>query len=262
MGHPFFTHDPLKIPTSLPSCCTHVAPDWQEEADGRLVPVLAEADEAKYRSKVSNRKKEETQAGVRSREPMGARDVNMEENQHQYPTQQAARKASHPERSNAPGSRNSSKKFEIFGDDPEEQNSQRRRSSTPHSQHDHQNQFNNMKDRKPRGLEMTANVGNVQVRDDLLDKVQKFTLQDTPTEADRIDNYQSQSPTSHDVELRALELMHERLRDINARVEASGGPTNFRPISQADVPGAQIWVTRYVDYTSKYGLGFLFSDGR
>ena len=26
--------------------------------------------------------------------------------------------------------------------------------------------------------------------------------------------------------------------------------------------GPTIWVTRYVDYTSKYGLGFLLNDGR
>jgi len=61
--------------------------------------------------------------------------------------------------------------------------------------------------------------------------------------------------------MRALEVMYERLRETNAKVEAAGGPTNFKSINQANSPGANLWVTRYVDYTSKYGLGFLFNDG-
>jgi hypothetical protein len=259
MSHAFFTHDPLKIPSSLPSCCTHVAPDWQEDSSGRLVPVLAEADEAKYRSKMgitNSRKNEDMQPAPRSREPLAIKtSQKVEKNQH-YPTQHAARPSSHRSGNNGnkmlPPS-NPSHQFEIYGDMPGHHRSQRRRSSTPLPQQDTRNHFNE---------EVRDNAATHQIGDEISEKINKCSLQETPDQGKRIDNYECESASPVDAELKALEEMHERLRGTNARVEAHGGPSNFKPICQAESPGAQKWVTRYVDYTSKYGLGFLFNDGR
>lgn len=248
MSHPFFTHDPLKIPASLPSCCTHVAPDWQEDRAGRLVPVLAEGDENRYRTRAessSNRKDE--MGRVEQKERL------------QYPTQTLARQPNHnkDEKNNNPSTK--ANKFEIYNDMPERR-SQKHRSSTPFAQHEHQYNFdanNEMRDSKPDTIDF-----DTKTNEELSDKIQKCTLEDRTSDDKRIDGSQSQNSNAYDVELKALEVMYERLRDTNARVEALGGPSNFKPICQSDVPGAHTWVTRYVDYTSKYGLGFLFNDGR
>ena len=46
---------------------------------------------------------------------------------------------------------------------------------------------------------------------------------------------------------------YERIQNVGAKVEC--------PLRGGEVWGANKWVTRYVDYTSKYGLGFLLNDG-
>ncbi len=238
INHPFFTHDPLKIPESLPACCTHVAPDWQEERSGRLVPVLAEADEAKYRSKISSRNDD-----ARKKSGLGQqKDLQEDATQHHYPTQQVSRQPSQGELQSQQVNHPSSK-FEIFDEMP--QTSQRRLSSNPLPQFETKTRYENP----------------TQV-DEISEKMSRCNLQQTPSETRKIDAHLSQLSSPKDNDLRALEIMHDRIRESYERVDANGGPKNFRPIREADDPGAQIWVTRYVDYTSKYGLGFLFNDGR
>jgi len=60
-----------------------------------------------------------------------------------------------------------------------------------------------------------------------------------------------------------LVLMHSRLEEclINYERIQNGGPKVECPLKGGEVWGANKWVTRYVDYTSKYGLGFLLNDG-
>ena len=245
MSHPFFTHDPLKIPSSLPSCCTHVAPDWQEDRSGRLVPVLAEGDEARYGARVesssSNSRKSDTHRNDH-REPQMDRADQVVSRQ-PYPTQKLSnlrenRNAQPPSKVN---------KFDVYND-MSEQRSQKTRNSTPLPQHEQS---------KPDTFDFDSKQN-----EELSNRIQKCTLDDRQTEEKRIDALQSPQANTQDADLKALEVMYERLRDTNAKVEACGGPSNFKPICQSDVPGAKTWVTRYVDYTSKYGLGFLFNDGR
>jgi hypothetical protein len=68
-------------------------------------------------------------------------------------------------------------------------------------------------------------------------------------------------PTDNDAEI--LLLMLERLStvlDVSEQHKFSYSSCQVvKPVSR----GAPIkWITRYVDYTSKYGLGFLMNDGR
>lgn len=66
--------------------------------------------------------------------------------------------------------------------------------------------------------------------------------------------------------LGTLEQMHEMLNHSFSIVESKKNfieQENY-PISALNLPKnpiAKVWVTRYVDYTSKYGLGFLFNTG-
>ena len=57
--------------------------------------------------------------------------------------------------------------------------------------------------------------------------------------------------------------MHARLEECLDNYERiqNGAPKVECPLRGGEVWGANKWVTRYVDYTSKYGLGFLLNDG-
>ncbi len=71
--------------------------------------------------------------------------------------------------------------------------------------------------------------------------------------------------------LGTLETMHEMLNtsfSILSEDPSSKRPTSqavSRPITRSNSaskdPASKVWVVRYVDYTSKYGLGFLFNNG-
>lgn len=57
--------------------------------------------------------------------------------------------------------------------------------------------------------------------------------------------------------------MHHRLDECLTDYERiqHGGAKVECPLKGGEVWGANKWVTRYVDYTAKYGLGFLLNDG-
>lgn len=60
-------------------------------------------------------------------------------------------------------------------------------------------------------------------------------------------------------------ILHQMLANLETVMEVTKSrkgtyhSTSARPVSRG---GPNKWVTRYVDYTSKYGLGFLLNDGR
>lgn len=62
--------------------------------------------------------------------------------------------------------------------------------------------------------------------------------------------------------LGTLETMHDMLNDSVGAIERRGAQSssNQQQLDSKD-PTAKVWVVRYVDYTSKYGLGFLFNTG-
>lgn len=71
------------------------------------------------------------------------------------------------------------------------------------------------------------------------------------------------SPTSTNEDMNELVMMHSRLEECLTNYERiqNGGDKVVCPLKGGEVWGANKWVTRYVDYTSKYGLGFLLNDG-
>lgn len=63
-------------------------------------------------------------------------------------------------------------------------------------------------------------------------------------------------------EVSVLERMHSNLDVCLAnfeRIQNGGGEMEARAIAMVE---ESKWVSRFVDYTSKYGLGFLLNDGR
>lgn len=66
---------------------------------------------------------------------------------------------------------------------------------------------------------------------------------------------------AQDNDMKALEAMHTRLKGAIDNSTTGGGSNEIQSIPPQS-SGVSRWVTRYVDYTSKYGLGFLLNDGR
>jgi hypothetical protein len=85
----------------------------------------------------------------------------------------------------------------------------------------------------------------------------------SPSEAGSKRPVTSHSPPTNSDDLQELVMMHSRLEECLANYERiqNGGPKVECPLKGGEVWGAKKWVTRYVDYTSKYGLGFLLNDG-
>ena len=80
------------------------------------------------------------------------------------------------------------------------------------------------------------------------------TLREVNTES-----YSAHQRVIKDIDIDVLESMHTRL----VRAEKIQAGENIRIMSPQpkSIEGATRWVSRYVDYTSKYGLGFLLNDG-
>lgn len=218
VNHPFFTHDPTKIPRSLPSCCTHVAPDWQEDQNGYLIPVLAEADEKKYGS---SSKKKTTSKPRSTLEEITNQEPQREKHYHRKEERLSSRKPAG--------------QFEIFSEE-----SPREEATRPEQ-----------RDRVEKDHVQTQAFSP----DDIGDRLAACKIDDG-------DQDTKASPTT-DLDADTLKIMYSRLKDLGEQVEANGGePISFKPARPLERGGADKWVTRYVDYTSKYGLGFLFNDGR
>lgn len=229
-AHPFFTHDPAKIPKSLPSCCTHVAPDWQEDRNGNLVPILAEVDEQRSNPSNSSRRKE----------VLSENAVLPKKDSRSCVTQQTST------------SKKPSKQFEIFSDAPKNR-------ATVSNSHSSSSQIRS-DDRR------IYQSNGIDFKDDeeltkgISEKLSACTIKDSDkdSELDRHSHIKGQG----DNDAVVLESMYSRLKDLGSLADANAISTKSRPAATIELGGAKKWVTRYVDYTSKYGLGFLFNDGR
>lgn len=285
--HPFFTHDASKIPKSLPLCCTHVAPDWQEDADGNLVPVLAEAEETRYQTQVSSRRKQE----YRGRATVEKIDENHTANNR--PAKKSAEAVVKPKQS--------SNQFYIYDDAenlPPTQNDDNMGHEVGLMQESRKGTTNTMPERDSPLLVVGGSSGsgsgdpesgNRQLKistksrpapkiDDDIDvltkKTSAFSLKDAlpmdSNEPDCItqpchneDHNRIEKETAgvtKDNDMKALETMHSRLKGAIDNINAGGGGDVTQGIPPSNL-GVSRWVTRYVDYTSKYGLGFLLNDG-
>lgn len=225
------------IPKSIPLSGTHIAPDWQEDKNGKIYAIEKASDEKYRRPTISSRRKksaaESTSAGSELKaKPLSGRHALASKNPN---TDSAATAAANAKSSGAGGSElkkqqqaaSSSSKFNIF---EEGKDSERKASGGDH----HEN---------PPQADLFSPSNNGQA-----------TVANTATA--------SSSPTSSsaDKDMHALEVMHNRLQNAFDAVGTTSSQRSRSPTGGAEQP--DLWVTRYVDYTSKYGLGFLLNDGR
>lgn len=98
--------------------------------------------------------------------------------------------------------------------------------------------------------------------DELVSKASALVLGGTTPQSDPTTATKSGTTTDSDVDVlvQMLHTLTEVLDVTEARKYSYSSANTFvRPSSRGGPP---VWVTRYVDYTSKYGLGFLLNDGR
>jgi len=62
-------------------------------------------------------------------------------------------------------------------------------------------------------------------------------------------------------DITTVKAMHNRLTECIRNSHGSEWRNNSLYKTSMNPLGANKWVTRYVDYTTKYGMGFLFNDG-
>ena len=237
-AHPFFTHNTAMIPKSVPLSGTHIAPDWQEDANGKIYAIEKASDEKYRRPTISSRRKK-TAAESTSAVAATASDLKAASSSGRHalasknPNTDSAAAAASAKNSGAgsdakkqqPAS--SSSKFHIF----EEGKESERKASGGH----HEN---------PPQADLFSPTNNGQAA----------------TTAANTASSSSPPSSSADKDMHALEVMHNRLQNAFDLVGVTSSQRSKSPTGGAEQPDR--WVTRYVDYTSKYGLGFLLNDGR
>jgi polo-like kinase 1 len=60
----------------------------------------------------------------------------------------------------------------------------------------------------------------------------------------------------------ALKVMHQNVAAVLADVAAAGGMAAQAEALSASLPLPNVWVSRWVDYSKKYGLGYKLSNGQ
>mmetsp|Transcript_4732 Transcript_4732/g.10265 ORF Transcript_4732/g.10265 Transcript_4732/m.10265 type:complete len:876 (-) Transcript_4732:168-2795(-) len=238
--HPFFTHDASNIPSSIPLSGTHVAPDWKFDSNGIIFAVEKESDEKYRRPTISSRRRkhvpgdsqEKKNVAAASQQPLTSRNVNSNAGRQDY-----VEAAHHEDRlRQSKVQTGGSTKFSIFNDEA--------------------GAASNRHEKAPQAAR-SSDVVNEQITK----KLAALTVEDPKDSL--AGNSSPLSPADKDVQ--ALEVMHNRLRDAFEAAESGsksrGAEKKANVDDRVEMEGSEKWVTRYVDYTSKYGLGFLLNDG-
>jgi hypothetical protein len=221
------------IPKSVPLSGTHIAPDWQEDGNGMIYAVEKASDEKYRRPTISSRIKktaaESTSAPDRKASSSG-RHALASKNPN---SASAAGGAAFSASNGGTGSESkSSSKFKIF----EEEGKGLDRKASGHHENPPQSD-----------LFSPSNSGQA-------------ASSNAVTAAATASSY-SPTSSSADKDMHALEVMHNRLQNAFDSVGTAIASSQRSNATNARVDRPDRWVTRYVDYTSKYGLGFLLNDG-
>mmetsp|Transcript_8932 Transcript_8932/g.13217 ORF Transcript_8932/g.13217 Transcript_8932/m.13217 type:complete len:853 (-) Transcript_8932:133-2691(-) len=260
-SHPFF--DEYKMPASLPQSSTHVAPEFEEDEFGHLVIVQNKA--------VGERVSSKTRPA--NRIPLSHRDLNRqslvdveEPKTHCAPAKEAYREESGMQRHQALQTRTtmaSSQKFQIFDDNNFNDDNQPPSEQAPPRYHEKPPQS-----RAPVPIHYSSVDKDINA---ITEKTAALTVDTKPelpiSQEVELNKDHYVSPKAASSDLQVLEMMHTKLRETLNRAESVryGLEGISRPQDELqrvrDTSGPAKWVTRYVDYTSKYGLGFLLSDG-
>jgi polo-like kinase 1 len=273
--HPFFTQQ--AIPQSIPSTATHVAPQWELNEYGELVSVSTK--NPKLESSIAYAKPGLPKSNA-IRRPLGARDVNVD--QPAPPSQKIPIKDG---RGVVEGAIKStlSALASIGGRSP---GGPTVAAPAPQPAFRVFDETGDSKRAPSSGFkinQVTTPVHSRQVEENIVSRTAALSIRSTkdasPFEAMSIGasprdmmvspSYGAgptkSSPIMQDQDTLILQHMIGRIDDV-LEVTSRRSYSHMHPDSPSLTAfsrgGPQKWVSRYVDYTSKYGLGFLLNDGR
>ena len=241
-SHPFFSE---RIPNALPHSCTVSQPIWDVDEFGELHAIKpTSALDIKAPSAKNGPKK------TLSGKPLESLDNIL----HSKASKVASNKPPAPSSSVTP-------KFNIFNDLGDQieckPSSSTLKSSSATAMHD-STPVNKLTDK------MSA-FGFDEVKSTLqASSGSPFNVDDKPAQDRPAPSTNTPKGQSSSDDLNELEVMYNRLTECLSDYErVQNGGAKAEPTSpvDSDMWGATKWVTRYVDYTSKYGLGFLLNDG-
>ena len=269
-SHPFFTHADVRIPASLPQSSTQVEPKWRiNSKDEIVVDTTSSSSSSENASTGGKSHSDAPEKATSSRRPLSTRSANANANANANPPPESgatkpsavAAAPQPPPSSSSSSSSNSENKenkqtgkwaFKIYDDYLSSKSEDKSKSKT-----------------KPKS---TTNNNNNDIAD-LTAKTAAFSL--TEPKFSETKNISSKSSTlkpsssstktatteNADVDMCALETMHQRLSQSFSNTDTLSTANNKIFDEGGKNSAATTWVTRYVDYTSKYGLGFLLNDG-
>lgn len=262
--HPFFTQQ--AIPHSLPSTATHIAPKFEENEFGELVVATKSS------------RGESTKPGLprsnSARRPLSARDLNVDRNA----APEEAKNTAKQSRDVMEGAVKTalSALANIGGSNAA------RRSPTPSQASASKGAFrvfDETTDGKSQsfGRSMPPPPPSVHAEEDIVSRTAAMSIRTQDSVAFGAPMLQSSpfaalpSPAgpvamgSHqEQELFVLTSMIERIDsvlEISSRRSYAHVHPDSPSLTAFSSGGPAKWVSRYVDYTSKYGLGFMFNDG-
>lgn len=239
-----------QIPGSLPSTCTISAPIWATDEFGELnaikptsaldIPSSSSAAAGNNTEKLDN--VASNNAGNTKAKKGGAFNIYDEVNEQG----QECKLESNP----------------IVASSPSVEQPRPVTANTPMNKLTGQMAACNVADDEVRDLPPSSAAESQQPKQLLLSPQEEATA-GSKTTASATPPAPQSSPSANNDDLNELVTMHSRLEEclVNYERIQNGGPKVECPLKGGEVWGANKWVTRYVDYTSKYGLGFLLNDG-
>jgi hypothetical protein len=231
--HPFFQ---VQIPVSLPLSVLHVAPEWVINDYGELEVMTERGKDETLRSSHAK-----ASSWGSARHPLAGKDVNSADKATDLAKvtnrEQEVREAVQERVRSALSGKSTSvatptvAQFEIYDE---------------------------TKDRKSKPRTPKSVFSNAV--DEILERASALTLSDRKSDSGTPKPEAAiQSPTED------TEILHQMLESLTTALDIAetrkysyNQANPARPTSRG---GPSVWVARYVDYTSKYGLGFLLNDG-
>jgi hypothetical protein len=256
-AHPFFTE--TLIPSSLPTSATHVAPSWQINEYGEI--VVAEKDSVRKSSR-----KPSLPLASSGRQPFGSYDPNRNK---------ASSSASEPvaktkEKAGRDGidmhgivksalamagstlSGATASGFKIF-----DESTGRDAPAASASSESARKPVSSQARSSPHTATTAADAELVARTKSLAISTPVSRKVETPSSSLSTANTSPANETEADI----LQRMVERVETVIDITDSRAGTYRSHSPKVLSRGGPTKWVTRYVDYTSKYGLGFLLNEG-
>jgi len=300
-NHALLTNKNAKIPLAIPDNSTHVAPTWETDRNGQLAFVASKTyvpSSTVHRKKKIHSAAPQSSDDQQhnTRKPLSSVDQNQLHNHNKGPSYSKLKKTNLNEKTSTASANQNSKlepgrassangkksvAFHIYSDSGSQQD-KTDKSDRQRQQVERRNIPSKNNAASEYSLEaITTKISNTVITDvqDAKKEIDITTKRSgiSSSKAKKVDegypvvsskSSSSSEQSKHkqtDHDFCCLEEMHSRLTQSFVKAES-------KTLSKIDVDECPLdapkvseqatkWVTRYVDYTSKYGLGFLLNDG-